>query len=219
MAVIRICGVFSGTLAFDLDRGVKLRAVVRLARKSEAIVGIMCAALVGTAVVGFAFYLLVPDSHRYPPHIGWIVAGAIIAGAAEVVLFFALIFSLDLIGVGPFAPLVALRLSRLPVLLRPVVATWWAAHFAMGLFLAYVVEAGTAGANFSGEPLRHPGWVGQFTAFVAVGLTYAFASNLYAMLTLTALGFGRRTVFLVWRWRILLDVAVAIAASLAVGNR
>ncbi len=141
-------------------------------------------------------------------------------GPVEVLFFLTLIASLDRFGPSPFTPQFAVRLGRWPMFLRPIAAIWWASHFGFGLLMAYVIESQMAGADFGGDPMfDHPGWATQFAGFTVIGFTLAFAFNLYAMLALTALGFGRRVVLLVWRWRLLLDVGVAIAAALAAGNR
>lgn len=194
--------------------------VGRVARKLEAVVGLLSAAFVGIGVLSMGLAVLIPNSHRYPPHVGWIIAGSVVAGAAEVLFFLTLVCNLDRVGPGPFAPQVAVRLGRWPAILRPVAAAWWAAHFGLGLLMAYVIEAEMAGVDFGGDgAFGHPGPAAQFAVLVAVGFTLAFAFNLYAMLTLTALGFGRRAVSAVWRWRLVLDVALAIAAAVTAGHR
>ena len=76
----------------------------------------------------------------------------------------------------------------------------------LGVWIAIVIEAGLAHEGF-----RHSILV-QAIAFFAISFTLANAFNLYALLALTALGFGKQTVWLAWRWRVSLDFTIAILA-------
>jgi hypothetical protein len=48
--------------------------------------------------------------------------------------------------------------------------------------------------------------------FVGVGSTVAYSANLYALLAVTAAG-GERIVRQIWRWRVVLDLGIAIIAA------
>lgn len=107
----------------------------------------------------------------------------------------------------PFAPRFALRFGRMPLPLRPLVALWWVAHFALvvgGCMLVenlIVVKAGTWDVRIL-----------RCLTFILVSFTVAYSANLHALLTFTALGAGEMMVYRIWRMRVLLDLCVAVIA-------
>jgi hypothetical protein len=111
-------------------------------------------------------------------------------------------------GNYPFAPWFALKLGRWPLPLRPLAAAWWTVHFLLGTVACMALENLIVAdvVNWNVRVLR-------CLVFVGVGLTVAYSANLYALLAVTACGGGERIVRQLWRWRIVFDLGVAIAAA------
>jgi len=111
----------------------------------------------------------------------------------------------------PFAPQFATQFSkRWPLVLRPLMAAWWAVHFLFGIGTAVFFERSflTGTAHW---PVRIP----EFVLLIVINFSIAYSSNLYALLAVSAIGFGRRVVDEMWRRRVLLDTAVVLVAALA----
>jgi len=111
-------------------------------------------------------------------------------------------------GHYPFAPYFAMQYRRWPLVLRPVVAIWWLAHFAAGI-AAIILADNILVMNMTDWNTR----VLRSVLFVAVSFTIAYSANLFLLLTVTAIGGGRPAVSLFWRYRFLLDLAVAVIAA------
>ncbi len=109
----------------------------------------------------------------------------------------------------PLPARLALRQPRWPILLRPFVATWWLAHWASMLLLAELffrlMKVDLAGGDATLAALL---WVGKVLLLFGA----AFASNVYLLLFAGALRTGPGLVWQLWRWRLGLDLLVAIAA-------
>jgi hypothetical protein len=101
---------------------------------------------------------------------------------------------------------IALHQPVRTALLRPIVCAWWLANAAALVVLAHVLVDG-----FS---LPHPSprerIFQRATAFTIL-FASAFASNMYILLAATAVTRSARIVSNVWRWRFVLDIAVAVA--------
>jgi hypothetical protein len=178
---------------------------VPILQKIEATVGEIFAFLVG-------FVLLVLGGDivyfaRGSTDFAWLLPSWMIAVLLEGAFLWKLKTSLEM-GHYPFAPWFALKLRRWPLLLRPLVAAWWAVHFLLGsaasMFLENLIVANAVTWNVR---------ILRCFIFVGVGLTVAYSANLYALLAITASGGGERIVRQVWRWRIVLDLGIAIAAA------
>ena len=104
---------------------------------------------------------------------------------------------------------VALRQPRWPVLFRPVLAAYWAAHFLLGVALAFGLERLGLEAT-GGKSARHVAGTLALTAAAVFAFTYA--ANFYLLLALTTVTRSRRVVDPVWRWRVLVDVALTAVA-------
>jgi hypothetical protein len=197
------------TSAGKYDPGMVARSaslpLVPILQKVEATVGEIFAFLVGFVLLvvgGDVVYLA-----RASTDFAWLLPSWTIAVLLEGAFLWKLKTSLEN-GEYPFAPWFALKLRRWPLLLRPLVAAWWAVHFLLGcaasMFLENLVVADTV--NWNMRILR-------CLIFVAMGSTIAYSANLYALLAITASGGGETIVRQVWRWRIILDLGVAIAAA------
>ncbi|HEX4055544.1 MAG TPA: hypothetical protein VHX86_14865 [Tepidisphaeraceae bacterium] len=180
-------------------------SVVPTLQKAEATIGAIFAFLVG-------FDVLVPGRDvvyvaRGSADIAWLFPIWLVGVLLEGAFLWKLKTALE-VGHYPFAPWFALQLRRWPLLLRPIVAGWWTLHFLLGtvasMFLENLIVADAV--TWDVRVLR-------CLIFVGVGLTIAYSANLYALLAITASGGGERIVRQVWRWRIVLDISVAIAAA------
>ena len=108
----------------------------------------------------------------------------------------------------PFAPWFAMRVRNCPLLLRPLAAAWWAAHFLIGIAAAIFFDNLIVADHSMSD-----GRLARCVVFVAIDLTIAYSANLYGLLAVTAAGGGDQIVQRVWRWRIALDLGVAITAA------
>lgn len=111
-------------------------------------------------------------------------------------------------GYQPVAVYAALRQPRWPTALRPFVAIWWLAHFLLGAFGGFSVEVAANQSGATGETA---------VALMVVVVLYTLAANGYLAQAVAAIGGSERAVRTVWRWRVLIDFAIALAAYLA-GN-
>jgi hypothetical protein len=111
-------------------------------------------------------------------------------------------------GHYPFSPYFALQFQNWPLLLRPFAATWWLAHFAAGIGATILVDniLVLSMTDWNSRVLRS-------LLFIPLSFTIAYSANLYLLLLVTAIGGGKRAVGVIWRYRILLDLAVAICAA------
>lgn len=106
----------------------------------------------------------------------------------------------------PMPVTLAMNLPRIPLLLAPLLSLWWLSHFGGGILVSLGVDSWVE-ATF-------PHWseVGKKGLAQAIGFPFTMALNVYLMLAVGA--FTRRlTVLLrVWRWRIVIDVLVALTS-------
>ena len=112
------------------------------------------------------------------------------------------------IGHYPFAPWFALNRRRWPLALRPLVAAWWAAHFILGT-LASVFFESLIVADVVSWDVR----ILRCLMFIVIGSTIAYSANLYALLAITACGGRERIVRQAWRWRLIVDLGIAVTAA------
>lgn len=177
----------------------------------RAALAVASAILISTLLIVLTILATLPGGYQPPGR--WFdveMAGCLLVLIVESGLLLSLFDSLWPAGM-PVATRVALRWRRMPLALRPIMALWWAAHFAVGIFMAFLAEMGIAYAARHGH-----GRIGvgiQLIVFFVTSFTLANAFNLYAMLTLTACGAGERAVQVAWRWRFLLDFLIAAAAA------
>ncbi len=185
------------------------------ARRAEAIAGLVTAigfASFGVLIGAAAVVDAVGGDRGFHRYGLYIVGGAIVVAAVEATFCYHLYVAVVRRRLDPIIPQFAVRLGRMPWLLRPVATFWWLAHFAAAVGFAFSIEALVAAANAG--PF---GWAAEAAAFIGVGLTLAFACNLYGLLTLTAAGFDDGVVAAIWRWRFGFELAVAVAAAVAAG--
>jgi hypothetical protein len=109
-------------------------------------------------------------------------------------------------GVQPLAPYVALRHPPPPMLLRPLVALWWLAHFALALVLIVIIaEVDRSAFNAKDGADRFVALLAVF--FASLGCTYC--ANAYLMLILTTFTSDSLRVARVWSKRFLFDLLIA----------
>jgi hypothetical protein len=109
----------------------------------------------------------------------------------------------------PFAPAFALRQWNWPFYLRPLMAIWWLAHFLIGVAGAILLNNFIESQGPQGVSIAM-----RIVAFLITGFTMTYCANMYLLLALHAIGFGERGIRVAWRWRILIDIAVAVLAGL-----
>lgn len=129
----------------------------------------------------------------------------ILAMIVESVLLCALADKLRL-GWRPLQLMFALHMRRWPLILRPVIGLWWTAHFLLGTLIGLKIEMGLASVD-SDYSVQI-----QLVVFLAISFSLAFAFNLYAMLALAAFGYNERFIRSAWKWRVTIDLVIAIAA-------
>ena len=187
-----------------MGRSGTVRAGRRTPRESLAIIGRLYAVFTGLMVSILPGAWIFAGPHRRL----WAVPG------------WAALLSLELLTTraaweatddGFDAVSAAFRLShwlRRRAAIRPVVAVWYAAHFAAAAAVAIAVESVVAGT------VERVPKVVALLVFVGVGLTVVCSANLYGLLALTSLGPSERLVRGLWRWRVAVDLGVAIVAVL-----
>jgi hypothetical protein len=178
-------------------------------RNAETFFGKFCVILVGWVVVGVGAYWLVP--HRFGDADWLFVLKRLVAFALLIAEGIFLCILSDRLKEKwmPFAPKFALSLGNIPLIFRPIVALWWAAHFLLAAFIAVMIEV--VSATQRDQTILTI--LVQTVVFFVISFTLAFGFNLYAMLTLTAIHARERTVNIAWRWRLLLDLAIAGIAA------
>jgi hypothetical protein len=162
--------------------------------------------------------LLIPFSAQAGGNVHWPAWISIPLAAATFVFdgwFIAQVWSCVSLREFPFGPALAERQRPWPGGLRFLQSAWWLAHVL--LFLAGSVGmhralalTGSYGVGNTGT-IEHALMIGTLSLIV-FGMT--FTTNLYVMLTLSALTRDRALLERVWRWRIVLDVAITIAVFL-----
>lgn len=115
-------------------------------------------------------------------------------------------------SIPPIGPSAAMRHAQFPLLLRPVLAAWWLAHFLVAAGFGYGIElAGNVAAR--GRPTGDRVLLHLVTTTVAFGWVYA--ANTYLVLTFASIRRSERVIEAVWRRRILIDLLVVIAGTAA----
>jgi hypothetical protein len=180
------------------------RSFLPILHKIEATIGALFAFLVGFVLLvlgGDIIYVAWGTSD-----IVWLLPTWLIAVALEGTFLWKLKTSLE-IGNYPFAPWFAEKSKPWPILLRPIPVTWWASHFLLGIFASMFLEnLLVAGAiDWNVRILR-------CLIFLILDCTIAYSANLYALLAIAATGGPPRLIHQIWRWRILLDLAIAALA-------
>ena len=107
---------------------------------------------------------------------------------------------------APLAVLIAGQLPRIPWLLRPVVSLWWTAHFAGAAAL------GVLAYDCLLRLLKDAPFQQQLFLPLGFYIPLLFAANLY--LLLAAAVFFRNPVVhaKLWRWRLVIDLALSLIA-------
>jgi hypothetical protein len=184
---------------------VHVRSAVLFFRKIEAVIGALFAFL-----VGFVFLVLGADIvylARLDIEFYWLLPVYLAIAACEVIFLYSLKEALEAPDY-PFAPWFALKRRRLPIILRPAAAVWWLSHFLVGIAGAILLQS----IAFKNEH----GWHAHVThglIFVIVSFTVAYSANLYALLALSAVGFGEPAIRLIWRCRLFVDLGIAVAVA------
>src|SRR5580704_6156332 len=137
-------------------------------QKIEATVGAFF-----TFLVGFVLLVLGGDivySASGSKDIYWLFPTWLVAVALEGAFLWKLKNSLEN-GSYPFAPWFALKFRRWPLVLRPLAAAWWAAHFLLGIFASMLLDSLIVAdaVNWNVRILR-------CLIFVVVDLTIAYSA-------------------------------------------
>jgi hypothetical protein len=112
----------------------------------------------------------------------------------------------------PFGPALAARQRRFPGVLGLLQAIWWLAHVALFLFASVGMHRALAmsGSYTRSSDTAIDQYIMQFAlSLIVFGMT--FTTNLYLMLTLSALTRNTALLERVWRWRFVLDSAITLA--------
>ena len=173
-------------------------------RTVESTMGAFFAFVVGFVVIvlGGNFVYLAHGSPEFP-----IVLGAFaVVGPAELWGLIRLKHALER-GVRPLAPGLALSQPRWPLLLRPLVAAWWLAHYAVGLAAVVMLER-----YF---PVSADDWrltLFLWTVYAGCLFTTTHSAHLYLLLAVGSITRRAGPVMWLWRWRWVIDVVIALAA-------
>jgi hypothetical protein len=108
----------------------------------------------------------------------------------------------------------ATRYPRLPWLLRPFLSLWWLAHFAGGVVVT--VAAGQKWTRAAFDPKLAV--VHTLLPYV-LGLAYSFAGNLYLGLALGVMVRRPSLLERLWKWRLLTDILIMLAAAFILRGR
>ena len=129
--------------------------------------------------------------------------------------FIAQVWSCVSLRAFPFGPALAARQRRLPGVLGMLQSLWWLAHVVLFLLGSVGMHRAlaTTGSFSGGTDSRADEILMQSVLSLFVfGMT--FTTNLYLMLTLSALTRNAALLERVWRWRFVLDVAITVAVFL-----
>lgn len=182
--------------------------ILGVLRRLETFLGIACAFFVGLFVLAAGTLALISNRTDVVDRYSGVKTGAFSLALVLEAVFLCVMSDRMKLGWIPFAPKFALSLRRMPVILRPIAAVWWTAHFLLGVFIALMIETATAANRSSG-----PSFLIQTLVFFVISFTLAYGFNVYAMLALTALGGGEKAIGFAWRWRGMLDLAIAAIAA------
>jgi hypothetical protein len=115
-------------------------------------------------------------------------------------------------GRHPVALEVALSTPRRAWPVRVFTATWWSAHYVIGVAALVTMErAGPTsgrGVEDAAWPAQGFVWVASLTALFSI----AYVTNGFLLMALTATGLGTDGVQRVWRSRFVIDAVLALAA-------
>ena len=170
--------------------------------KIEAIIGAVFALVVGVVVLLFVGDGMSESHHRINPLL--INCAMTVVSTCEMAFLCVFIVSLAR-GGSPFAPWFAIKLGHWPIVLRPLVASWWLAHFLVAGALVFWADGLVSGLPFS--------MIGRALLYLGINFTLVYSANLFALLVVTALGGREGLVHRLWKWRIAFDLTVALAAS------
>jgi hypothetical protein len=162
--------------------------------------------------------LVVPFSERAGGSIHWPAWISFPLAAATLAFdgwFIAQVWSCVSLREFPFGPALAARQRRFPGVLGLLQAIWWLAHVALFLFASVAMHRALA---MTGDYARSTDSAADriimqlALSSIVFGMT--FTTNLYLMLTLSALTRNAALLDRVWRWRFVLDVAITVAVFL-----
>jgi hypothetical protein len=105
----------------------------------------------------------------------------------------------------PLAVATAGHIPDLPWVLRPFLAAWWLGHFGIGLLVVLIVPLRPDRAGKDWQET-----VVLYALPLVIGFSFTLAANIYFLLALAL--FERRITVLqkVWRWRLVIDIAVGL---------
>lgn len=108
----------------------------------------------------------------------------------------------------PVALLIATRLSRVPLALRPFLSLWWLGHFAGGICCGFIA--------FHAVLRLLPNAVLPVTIALSLGcqLAFLFAVNLYLLMAVAVMWHKRRIHEAIWRWRFVVDAVLSLTVTL-----
>lgn len=111
---------------------------------------------------------------------------------------------------SPVAVKVACSLAPGPALLRPLVSLWWLAHFVVGAIIGF------GAAHFVTHILAPNLIMIAIPLAIVVQVAFIFAVNLYLLLCLSTFTRSPAHLEMLWRWRIVIDLAVTAALFLII---
>jgi hypothetical protein len=190
----------------------------RAASHLIALVEVFCAVisrlLLLALLIAAAAMLLMPEydwtTHWLPPGLHtWAIVAAVLALSAEVASF---CFIARPLQNGRSSNLLVLAESHpaVPILLRPVVFLWWAAHF---LLIAWIGHHLLPMIHIGEGLTRYERWTTNLYRFLFL-LGVSFSSNSYLMLMAASLTRRFAVIHIVYRLRSFADVLLCIGLLL-----
>lgn len=174
----------------------------------ESTTGAFFAFAVGFIVIimSINFIFLTYGSREFPV----VLTAAVPLAAAELWWLARLKHALER-GLRPLAPGLALSQPRWPLFLRPVVFTWWLAHYAVGIGAVVLLERY--------YPLTSTDWrdaLFRWSLYAGCMFTTTHSAHLYLLLAVGSTIHRPGPVEWLWRWRIGIDLLIActVAAGL-----
>src|SRR5690606_38574885 len=96
-------------------------------------------------------------------------------------------------------------------LLRVPLALWWLGHFLFGVVFVLLLDLNAGAASGSSSQLPGDDAALDVAQFV-MGLALAYVANGFLVLALTTAGWDDRWLRKAWRYRLLVDFSLALAA-------
>lgn len=113
-------------------------------------------------------------------------------------------------GYRPFIPEFVLRQPTWFLVIRPVVAIWWLAHFVLGMSALFGVHLLVREIDVKSWQL----FVIQLIGFELMAFSISHSAQLYFLLGVDALWKNRGATYSLWRLRFVVDV-IALSAAMA----